>query len=148
MDSENNTYMGNGIFCEEVEEMEDKRNRITDFLDSLDEDKRAFNTDMGNGMFRKEVKDMEDGRSRIADFLDSLDEDKRKLLEIGVGLATIFVLGYGCYSLGVHIGKRAMVKEIDHALNSCLDVCKNEGQGVLLNMSTKKHKNFNVYICK
>ena len=111
MDSENNTYMGNGIFCEEVEEMEDKRNRITDFLDSL-------------------------------------DEDRRELLDIGVGLATIFVLGYVCYSLGVHIGKRSMVKEIDRAINSCLDMCKNEGQGVLLNMSTKKHKNFNVYICK
>lgn len=111
MDSKNNTYMGNGIFCKEVEEMEDRRNRITDFLDSL-------------------------------------DEDKRELLEIGVGLATIFVLGYGCYSLGVHIGKRAMVKEIECALNSCLDVCKNEGHGVLLNMSTKKHKNFNVILSK
>lgn len=112
MDSKNNTYMGNGIFYKEVEEMEGKRNRITDFLDSL-------------------------------------DEDKRELLEIGVGLATIFVLGYGCYSLGVRIGKRAMVKEVDRVLNSCLDVCKNEGHGgVLLNMSTKKHKNFNVYICK
>lgn len=111
MDSENNTYMGNGIFCKEVEEMEDRRNRITDFLDSL-------------------------------------DEDKRELLEIGVGLATIFVLGYGCYSLGVHIGKRAMVKEIERALNSCLDVCKNEGHGVLLNMSTKKHKNFNIILSK
>lgn len=111
MDSESNTYMGNGIFYKEVEEMEDKRNRISDFLDSL-------------------------------------DEDKRELLEIGVGLATIFVLGYGCYSLGVRIGKRAMVKELDRALNSCLDVCKNEGQGVLLTMSTKKHKNFNVYIRK
>lgn len=91
---------------------------------------------------------MEDKRNRIADFLDSLDEDKRELLEIGAGLATIFVLGYGCYSLGVRIGKKAMVKEIDRAINSCLDVCKNEGQGVLLTMSSKKHKNFNVYICK
>lgn len=111
MYSENNTYMGNGIFCKEVEEMEDRRNRITDFLDSL-------------------------------------DEDKRELLDIGVGLATIFVLGYGCYSLGVHMGKRATVKEIDRALNSFLDVCKNEGHGVLLNMSTKKHKNFNVILSK
>ena len=111
MYSENNTYMGNGIFCKEVEEMEDRRNRITDFLDSL-------------------------------------DEDNRELLEIGVGLATIFVLGYGCYSLGVHIGKRAMVKDIDRALNFYLDVCKNEGHGVLLNMSTKKHKNFNVILSK
>lgn len=101
-----------------------------------------------NGIFYKEVEEMEDKRNRIADFLDSLDEDKRELLEIGVGLATIFVLGYGCYSLGVRIGKRAMVKEIDRAINSCLDMCKNEGQGVLLTMSSKKHKNFNVYICK
>lgn len=101
-----------------------------------------------NGIFYKEVEEMEDKRNRIADFLDSLDEDKRELLEIGVGLATIFVLGYGCYSLGVRIGKRSMVKEIDRAINSCLDVCKNEGQGVLLTMSSKKHKNFNVYICK
>lgn len=91
---------------------------------------------------------MEDRRNRITDFLDSLDEDKRALLEIGVGLTTIFVLCYGGYSLGVHIGKRAMVKELDRTLNSCLDVCKNEGQGVLLTMSTKKHKKFNVYICK
>lgn len=101
-----------------------------------------------NGIFYKEVEEMEDKRNRIADFLDSLDEDKRELLEIGIGLATIFVLGYGCYSLGVRIGKRSMVKEIDRAINSCLDVCKNEGQGVLLTMSSKKHKNFNVYICK
>lgn len=101
-----------------------------------------------NGIFYKEVEEMEDKRNRIADFLDSLDEDKRELLEIGVGLATIFVLGYGCYSLGVRIGKRSMVKEIDRAINSCLDVCKNDGQGVLLTMSSKKHKNFNVYICK
>lgn len=111
MDSENNTYMGNCIFCKEVEEMEDRRNRITDFLDSLDEDKRA-------------------------------------LLEIGVGLAGVLLLVCGCYGLGAKVGKRAMVKEIDRALNSCLDVCKNEGHGVLLTMSTKKHKNFNVYICK
>lgn len=108
MDSERNTYIGNGIFCKEVEEMGDRRNRITDFLDSLDEDKRA-------------------------------------LLDVGVGLAGVLLLAYG---LGTKVGKRAMVKEIDRALNSCLDVCKNEGQGVLLNMSTKKHKNFNVYICK
>lgn len=101
-----------------------------------------------NGIFYKEVEEMEDKRNRITDFLDSLDEDKRELLEIGAGLATIFVLGYGCYSLGVRIGKKAMVKEIDRAINSCLDVCKNEGQGVLLTMSSKKHKNFNVYICK
>lgn len=101
-----------------------------------------------NGIFYKEVEEMEDKRNRITAFLDSLDEDKRELLEIGVGLATIFVLGYGCYSLGVHIGKRAMVKEINRTLNSCLDVCKNEGQGVLLTMSSKKHKNFNVYIFK
>lgn len=101
-----------------------------------------------NGIFYKEVEEMEDKRNRITDFLDSLDEDKRELLEIGVGLATIFVLGYGCYSLGVRIGKRAMVKEINRTLNSCLDVCKNEGQGVLLTMSSKKHKNFNVYIFK
>lgn len=111
MDSENNTYMGNGIFCKEVEEMEDRRNRITDFLDSLDEDKRA-------------------------------------LLDVGVGLAGVLLLAYGCYGLGTKVGKRAMDKEIDRVLNYCLDVCKNEGQGVLLNMSTKKHKNFNVYICK
>lgn len=112
MDSENNTYMGNGIFCKEVEEMEDKKNRI-------------------------------------ADFLDSLDEDKRALLGIGVGLAGVLILAYGCYGLGTKVGKRAMVKELDRALNSCLDVCKNDGQGgVLLTMSTKKHKNFNVYICK
>lgn len=101
-----------------------------------------------NGIFYKEVEEMEDKRNRITDFLNSLDEDKRELLEIGVGLATIFVLGYGCYSLGVHIGKRAMAKEINRTLNSCLDVCKNEGQGVLLTMSSKKHKNFNVYIFK
>lgn len=101
-----------------------------------------------NGIFCEEVEEMEDKRNRITNFLDSLDEDKRELLEIGVGLATIFVLGYGCYSLGVHIGKRSMVKEIDRAINSCLDVCKNDGQGVLLTMSSKKHKNFNVYICK
>lgn len=101
-----------------------------------------------NGIFCEEVEEMEDKRNRITDFLDSLDEDKRELLEIGVGLATIFVLGYGFYSLGVRIGKRSMVKEIDRAINSCLDMCKNEGQGVLLTMSSKKHKNFNVYICK
>lgn len=110
MDSENNTYMGNGIFCKEVEEMADKK--------------------------------------RIADFLDGLDEDKRALLDIGVGLAGVLLLAYGCYGLGTKVGKRAMVKEIDRVLNSCLDVCKNDGHGVLLNMSTKKHKNFNVYICK
>lgn len=101
-----------------------------------------------NGIFCKEVEEMEDRRNRITDFLDSLDEDKRELLEIGVGLATIFVLGYGCYYLGVHTGKRAMAKEIDRALNFYLDVCKNEGHGVLLNMSTKKHKNFNVILSK
>lgn len=112
MDNENNTYMGNGIFCKEVEEMEDRRNRITYFLDSL-------------------------------------DEDKRVLLDIGVGLAGVLLLAYGCYGLGTKVGKRAMVKEVDRVLNSFLDVCKNEGHGgVLLNMSTKKHKNFNVYICK
>lgn len=91
---------------------------------------------------------MEDKRNRITDFLDGLDEDKRALLYIGVGLSGVLLLAYGCYGLGTKVGKRAMVKEIDHALNSCLDVCKNEGQGVLLNMSTKKHNNFNVYICK
>lgn len=102
-----------------------------------------------NCIFYKEVEEMEDKRNRITDFLDSLDEDKRTLLEIGVGLATLLFLAYGCYEFGFKVGKKSMVKEIDRVLNSCLDVCKNEGHGgVLLNMSTKKHKNFNVYICK
>lgn len=101
-----------------------------------------------NGIFYKEVEEMEDKRNRITDFLNSLDEDKRELLEIGVGLAALVFLAYGCYALGFKFGKKNILKEIDRTLNSCLDVCKNEGQGVLITMSSKKHKNFNVYIFK
>lgn len=93
---------------------------------------------------------MEDERIEMKN--EELDDDfvldKRALLELGVGLAVIATLAYGSYALGFKVGKHAKAKEIDRVLDAALEHCKKDELGVLLHMSTKKNKNFGVYIWK
>lgn len=102
-----------------------------------------------NGIFQKEVTEMKE-KSKVNikevwdNFMDSLDKEQREVVEAALGLVGLGGICYVSYKLG----KRVKGKEIDRILDATLKHCKKDEVGALLTMSTKRNKNFSVYIWK